>query len=294
MAARIDVSAFRESLPVEVVAAADRLLGDGLVGDLEAVGGGARAVVTADEIRFQPWVGVIDRVFAGDCDCADWSADDDFCAHAVAVALAAFEAGVKFAAQGRPHGAGPAEPEHADFEEAVRRLGPRQLTDLVVEQAIRDRLFATLLLGRAGLLAPVDESALAGFQAVIRDASNATMGTRWEIADVEQAGQRLVAEAEILCARPAAPAMLDLLERAIVVWDELAGHLIDSYYSRRIDPEEISESLVDAHRDLCERLSLEPAEIAGRLTLLLDGCHHDVVDRTAYEDLLGEYADTIR
>jgi uncharacterized Zn finger protein len=157
VAARIDVPAFRESLPAEVVAAADRLLSDGLVGDLQAVGGGARAVVTAGGVRFRPWVGVVDREFAGDCDCADWSPEDDFCAHAVAVALAAFEDGVTFAAQGRPHEAGPAGPEHADFEEAVRRLGPRQLTDLVVEQAARDRLFATLLLGRAGMLAPVDE-----------------------------------------------------------------------------------------------------------------------------------------
>ena len=86
------------------------------------------------------------------------------------------------------------------------------------------------------MLAPVDESALAGFQAVIREASNVTTGTMWEIADVEDVGRRLVAEVEILRARPVVPALLDLIEQAIAVWDELAGHLIDAYYARRIDP----------------------------------------------------------
>ena len=273
--------------------AAERLLREGGVGDLEAVGGGARAVVCDGGIRFQPWVGVVDQALIGDCDCEVGSAEDDFCAHAVAVALSAFEVGVRFSAAGRPHGAGPVEPERADYLRAVQSLGPRQLTDLVVEQAVRDRLFATLLLGKAGMLASVDESALAGFQAVIREASNVTTGTRWEIVDVEDAGRRLVAEVEILCARPVMPAMLDLIEQAIEVWDELAGHLIDSYYARRIDPEEISVPLVDAHRHLCERLDLDPEEIAERLERLLDRCHHDTVDTAMYSELLGEAADAV-
>jgi hypothetical protein len=52
------------------------------------------------------------------------------------------------------------------------------LTDLVVEQALRDRLFATRLLGRAGLLAPVDESALAEFEAVVGEVAAVTTGSR--------------------------------------------------------------------------------------------------------------------
>jgi len=291
MAALIDVSAFRRSIPAEVTAAAERLLRDGEVGELESVGGGARSVVSDGGTRFQPWVGVIDRAFTGDCDCGAQPADE-FCAHAVAVALASFDAGVRFSAAGRPHGAGPVEPERDDYLRAVQRLGPRQLTDLVVQQAVRDRLFATLLLGKAGMLDPADESALAGFQAVIRDASNATTGTRWEIADVENAGHNLVAEVEILRARPAVPGMLDLIERAIEVWDELAGHLIDAYYARRIDPEEISEALVDAHRDLCVRLDIDPDEVADRLARLLDRCPNGAVDPAAYAELLGEHAAT--
>jgi uncharacterized Zn finger protein len=288
VAVRIDVSAFRDSVSTEVQAAADRLLLDGGVSDLEAWGGGARAVVRDGGIRFQPWVGVVDRALSGDCDCADRPDGDDLCAHAVAVVLAALHSEVRFAAQGRPHGAGPVEPERADFVKAVRTLGPRQLTDLVVEQAVRDRLFATRLLGRAGMLVPEDESALEEFEAVVREVSAVTTGSRWEIADVEHAGQRLVAEVEVLRAWPVVPAMLDLVEQAIEVWDELAGHLIDAYYSRRIDPDEISVPLVGAYRDLCELLNVGPEEITDRLNQLLESCHHGVVDVDLFAELLGE------
>jgi hypothetical protein len=292
VAVHIDIPAFRSSIPAEIAAAADRLLRDGGIDGLESVGGGAQAVISDGGMSFQPWVGVVDRALTSDCECSDRLADEDFCAHAVAVALAAFEAGVRFSAAGRPHGAGPVEPESADYRQAARRLGPQQLADLVVEQAIRDRLFATMLLARAGMLDPEDESGLADFENVIRDASNTTTGTRWELADVEHAGHRLAAEAEIMRAWPAVPAMLDVIERAIAVWDELAGHLIDAHHARRTDPEEISEPLVDAHRDLCERLDLGPDEVADRLTLLLDRCHNDTVDPAAYAELLGEFADT--
>jgi hypothetical protein len=155
-------------------------------------------------------------------------------------------------------------------------------------------LFATRLLGRAGMLAPVDESALAEFEAVVREMSAVTTGSRWEIADVEHAGQRLAAEVEILRARPVVPAMLDLVEQAIEAWDELAGFLIDAHYSRRIDPDEISEPLVGAYRDLCELLDLTPEEIADRLNRLLDRCQHDVVDVEPFAELLGEHADRFR
>ena len=293
MAVHIDFSAFRSSIPVDVAAAAERLSQAGGVGDLESVGGGARAVVSDGRSRFEPWVGVVDRMFTGDCDCAEQPAGDVFCAHAVAVALAAFEADIRFSAAGSPHEVGSAQPDRADYLRAVQRLGPQQLTDLVVQQAVGDRLFATLLLGKAGMLDAADESPLAGFQAVIRDASNVTNGTRWELVDVENAGHRLVAEVEILRAHPLVPAMLDLVEEAIEVWDELAGQLIDAYYARRTDPEEIGEPLVDAHRDLCERLGLEPQDVADRVTRLLERCRNDTVDPTAYADLLGEHADTI-
>ena len=292
MAVRIDVQAFRDSIPAAVGEAAARLRGDGSVGELESAGGGAQALVRDRDNTFQPWVGIVERAFTGDCDCA--SAGDDLCAHAVAVALTAFDADVVFSAAGTPPGTDTAEPDRAEFLRAVQRLAPRQLADLVVEHAVRDRLLATLLLGEAGMLDPADQSGLADFRAVISDASNATAGSTWEISDVETAGHRLAAEAEILCVRPATPAMLDLIEEAILVWDELSGYLVDAHHARRTEPEEISEPLADAHRDLCERLNLEPDEIADRLNRLIERCDSDTIDVDAYADLLGDHAGTIR
>ncbi|MEU4160234.1 hypothetical protein [Actinoplanes sp. NPDC026670] len=163
MAVIIDVPAFRGSLPAEVADAAERLLSEGDVTELEQVGGGARAVVTDGGDRFEPWVGVVDRAFTGDCDCPAEPGDDGLCAHAVAVALAAFEDGVKFAAAGVPHGDedgyeggdedeaedGDA-PERTELRLAAEALDERELIDLVVEQALRDPAFATRLLGQEG------------------------------------------------------------------------------------------------------------------------------------------------
>lgn len=289
MAVRIDVQAFRDSVPPAVGGAAARLSGG--VGELESVGGGVQAVVRDRDAAFQPWVGVVDGAFTGDCDCSP--AGGDLCPHAVAVALTAFDAGATFAGAATPPGAGPFGPDRTEFERAVRRLAPRQLTDLVVEYAVSDRLFATRLLGVAGLLDPADESGLADLRAVIRDASNATTGDRWEISDLEIAGHRLAAEVEILCVRPATPAMLDLVEDAIGVWNGLSGHLIDAHDVRRTDPEEISEPLVAAHRDLCERLELDPVEVADRLAGLVERCDCFAIDVAPYEGLLGDHAGTI-
>lgn len=291
MAVRIDVEAFRDSIPTAVGEAAARLLTDDSVGEVEQAGGGVQAVVRDRSAAFQPWVGIVDGVFTGDCDCG--IIGDDLCAHAVATALTAFNAGVAFSGAATPPGAVPAEPERAEYLEAVQRLAPRQLADLVAGYAVRDRLFATLLLGEAGMLDGADESGLADFRAAIRDASKAITGSRWQISDVEAAGHRLAAEVEILCARPATSTALELVEEAILVWDELSGHLRDAYHITRTEPEEITEPLVCAHRDLCERLDLDPDEIAERLNRLVERCHYDTLDVDMYTDLLGEYAGTV-
>ena len=291
MAVRIDIDAFRESVPTPVAEAAARLLSNGSVGELEPAGGGVQAVVHSHDGVFQPWIGIVDGLFTTDCDCG--TVGDDFCAHAVATALTAFHAGTAFSGAATPPGATLGEPEHAHYLEAVRRLSPRQLANLVVEHALRDRLFATQLLGEAGLLDSTDHTGLHEARAAIRDASNATTGSRWQISDVEAAGHQLAAEIEILCARPATTAMLDLVEEAILVWDDLSGHLRDAYHITRTEPEEISEPLVDAHHDLCERLDLDADEIGHRLTRLIERCHHDTIDIDTYTDLLGEHARTI-
>jgi len=121
-----------------------------------------------------------------------------------------------------------------------------------------------------------------------------TTGSRWQISDVEAAGHRLATEVEILRAHPATTRALDLVEEAILVWDDLSGHLRDAYHITRTDPREITEPLTGAHRDLCERLDLHPGEIVDRLNRLIDECHHDTVDADMYAGLLGEHADRIR
>ncbi|WP_233605791.1 hypothetical protein [Micromonospora sp. Llam0] len=256
--------------------AAARLLTDDGVGELELAGGGVQAVVRDGGAVFQPWVGIVDGVFTGDCGCG--VIGDDLCGHAVATALTAFDAGVAFSGAATPPGAVPAEPERAEFLDAVRRLAPGRLAELVVGFAVRDRLFATLLLGEAGMLDTAAESGLADFRAAVRDASKATTGSRWQVPDVEAAGHRLAAEVEILCAHPATPTALDLVEEAILVWDELSGHLRDAYHITRTAPEEISEPLVGAHRDLCERLGLGSDEIAQRVNRLVERCNYDTMD----------------
>ncbi|MFI7081945.1 hypothetical protein ACIBO1_32135 [Micromonospora sp. NPDC049903] len=237
-----------------------RLLADGNVGELESAGGGVQALVRDHDATFQPWVGIVDGIFTGDCDCG--ISGDDLCAHAVATALTAFHAGATFSGAATPPGAAPGAPKHARYLQAVQRLSPRQLAELVAGHAARDRLFATLLLGEAGMLDTAGTSGLADFRTAVRDASTVTAGSKWQISDVETTGHRLAAEVEILCAHPATPAALDLVEEAILVWDDLSGHLRDAYDITRTEPQEIAEPLVGAHRDLCERLDLASDEIA--------------------------------
>ncbi|WP_027661006.1 hypothetical protein [Salinispora fenicalii] len=174
-------------------------------------------------------------------------------------------------------------PDHADYLRAVQRLAPRQLANLIVGHAVRDRLLATRLLDEAGMLSSADRTGLQDFRAVLRDASNATTG-RWDISDVEAAGHRLAAEVEILCARPASPAMPDLVEVADLVWDDLSGHLRDACYIARTEPEEITAPLLCAHRDLCESLDLDPEEITDRRNRLIERCHYER-DVSGYVDL---------
>ncbi|GGN31192.1 hypothetical protein GCM10010109_51350 [Actinoplanes campanulatus] len=248
MAALIDVPAFRDSIPSGIIAVADRLTATGAVGDLTSVGGGAQAEVTDDGALYLAWVGVVDRAFTGECDCDGPSDDDGFCAHAVAVALTSFDADVRFAAEADPYAE---EPDHAVYQRAVRMLDPARLAALVVEHAERDRLFAARLLSAAGLLE--HRSAVEVYEAVLQEVEAVTTGSRWEIADVEDAGRRLIAETEILCAGPAGTEALELVEEAIEIWDGLAGHLVDAYDVRRLDPEDVSDALAEARRDLLDR-----------------------------------------
>ncbi|SCG72338.1 hypothetical protein [Micromonospora halophytica] len=113
MAVRIDIDAFRESVPSSVAESAARLLSNGSVGELVPAGGGVQAVVHSHDGVFQPWIGIVGGLFTTDCDCG--TVGDDFCAHAVATALTAFHAGTAFSGAATPPGAAPGEPEHAHY-----------------------------------------------------------------------------------------------------------------------------------------------------------------------------------
>lgn len=285
MALTIDTDAFRASLPSEVLRGASDLRRSGAVSAIESVDGGIQAVVRDGDSAYLPWVGVVGRGFTCECDCE--AGDDLFCTHAVALALTGFEQGVVWSGTATPPSAAVVSVEHARFADAVARLAPRQVVDLIVTHAARDRLFAATLLRMAGLADPAGKPALQDFRLVLHEASSVTTG-RWQISDVETAGQRLAAEAEILCANPATEAALELMEKALLVWDELSGHLHDAYYERRIDPEEVSYPLTEAHRSLCEDLALDPGEIAERVTALVSRCDYDTVDVEAYSELLSD------
>ncbi|WP_051798835.1 hypothetical protein [Catenuloplanes japonicus] len=271
MAVRIDGEAFRESVPADVAAEADRLAGE--VGELESLGGGVQAEVAG----VRAWVGIVGGAITGVCDCA---AEGPWCAHAVALALTAIEARFPLLASAVPPGPDPADPEQARFLQALRRLTPRQLSTLVVEEALRDRLFAVRLLGEAGLLdAAAAASGAEDFRAAVRDASDLADADAWNLDDIEDAGERLVEEAEILLAYPASAAALAVVGEAIVVWDELAGALIDNSDQARTEPREVGDPLVAAHRELCERLGLDEDEIAARVEVLAGECGYGTIER---------------
>ncbi|MDR7277395.1 hypothetical protein [Catenuloplanes atrovinosus] len=258
MAVRIDIQAFRDSVPTEVAGAADRLMSDGAVGDLESSGGG----VLAEVGDVQTWVGIVDGAFSGDCDCA---AGQRLCAHAVALALTAIDAHFPLLASATPPGPDPADPEQARYLQALRRLTGRQVAALVVETAVRDRLFAVRLLGEAGLL---DVDAAAHGLEDFRTAIDAASGD-----DAWEAGLRLVDEAEILLQYPATTAALELVEEALQVWDELSVELEGTDYEAR----EVTGPLVDGHRELCERLGLDEAEGAARLDRVAASCRYGTI-----------------
>lgn len=221
MAVRIDTEAFLDSAPPASLEHGRKLLADDRVDRLEQVGGGVQAVVRDGDHPFQPWVGIVDGAFTSECDCPD--GHDDLCRHAVAVALLAFDEKVRWPGSATPPSV--ARPRDARFVEAARRLARRQLVTLVVEQAGKDRLFATTLLDRAGLLDSLDDATVTAFRAGVRQAMNVVNSDRWELSDLADAGRQLVAEVEI--SAPLAAAHLRVCEQLHLDPYEFAEHLAD-------------------------------------------------------------------
>jgi hypothetical protein len=144
VAVRLDTDSLLASVGPELAASGRALLAG--VGDLGPDGGGAAALVgDAGLGEVSAWVGVVNGVLTGDCDCAT-PGSGELCGHAVAVALAALDAGLDFSsAPARGAGA-----DHDRYAELAATLPAGQLVDLVAGQAAADPEFAALLLARAG------------------------------------------------------------------------------------------------------------------------------------------------
>ncbi|MEH1124307.1 SWIM zinc finger family protein [Micromonospora sp. CPCC 206061] len=276
MAVRIDIEAFVEAIQPATREAATALWRAGAVTALEEADGGAQAVVRDGSSILQPWVGIVDGAFTGECECPG---DDDLCVHAVAVALAAFDEDVRWSGAAVLPSLAEVPTERIRYATAVERLAPRQLAALVVDQAADDRLFATMLLRAAGMLDAADhDDAHRRFRLLVEEAAAVTSGSRWQIHELEAAGRRLAAEAAVLAELPATADALVLVEQAILVWDELAGYLIDAHEVSGIDPDEVGTPLTEAYADLFEQLNADPAELARRLRQLADKCDNGTVD----------------
>ncbi|MFJ1709688.1 hypothetical protein [Kitasatospora sp. NPDC088346] len=98
----------------------------GAVQGLESGYGGANADVTADAgKRYPVWVGVIDGTLTGECDCQAARRGAALCPHGVAVALAAVDAGLRWAP------APARDAERTDGKAALATLGPQEKAALL-------------------------------------------------------------------------------------------------------------------------------------------------------------------
>lgn len=259
----------------------------GRVCDLEAEDGGASAAVSDPGFGFVPvWVGVVNGVLTGECDCAD-GVPGRLCGHAVAVALAALEQGLTFSSV-PSRAAEDVDPEEQRFAEIAAGLAPGTLIGLVARQAAVDRYFAALLLACAGQLTPPGPEEIQEARLVVQAAEAVPNGRRWELPDIVEAGRAMVAELQLLAVRPPNEELLAVVEEAIAVWATLAGHLHDAWETYRTDPEEVGGALAELHLQLCESCQQPPLELAARLARLVGNAEVDTC-----LDVPGDYADVL-
>lgn len=267
------------------------LLAAGGIGDLTPDHGGVAATVDGDGRRHTVWAGVVDRALVGECLCDEGAGDagDEMCVHAVALLLAAQHDGIVLAVTAVPPSCRDIDPDRRRFRDAAEALTTRQLVDLVARHAARDRLFATHLLTCAGRSTPPDAAELRGTGDIIDEAAAIPNGSRWwDLYDIVKAGHQIVAEFEVLTARPANDEMLALLEHAIGVWDVLAGYLYDDWGTYEDEPAEIGGALAEIHLRLCQTLQPDPVDLAHRLATLINAAESEpCLNVDDYTDLLG-------
>jgi uncharacterized Zn finger protein len=297
MAVILDVEALLAEAGPEAATLGREYVTQGRVSGLTAVDGGARATVTdADGGRSNVAVTIIGQTLVDDCD-RDNTPGEGLCEHAVAVVMAALDAGLTWAPTDDPAGDSGGPDEHGRMlVEAAADLTRTELVKLVVAQASADRLFATKLLHRAGRLTEAGPAELDIARNLIEDMAAVPDEEEWEIDDLVEAGEAVAAELELLAFRPASAELLAVAEEAILAWDSLAEHLADDdwetygWETNATEPGEIGERLADIHLELCEALRPDPVPLARRLAELVDAAEAesclDAPD--AYADLLGD------
>jgi uncharacterized Zn finger protein len=297
MAVILDVEALLAEAGSDAARLGREHVAQGRVSGLTAVDGGARATVAdADGGRSNVAVTIIGQTLVDDCD-RDNTPGQGLCEHAVAVVMAATDAGITWAPadDGTDGPSGPDEHERM-LAEAAADLTRTELVKLVVAQANADRLFATKLLQRAGRLTEAGPAELDVARNLIEDMAAVPEDEEWEIDDLIEAGEAVAAELELLALRPASAELLAVVEEAIMAWDSLAEHLVeddwetDGWETDGTEPSEIGERLADIHLELCEELRPDPVPLARRLAELVDAAEvESCLDAPdAYADLLGD------
>lgn len=286
MAVRLDVEMLLASVGQDLSELGREHLARDRIRDLEVEDGGTTAVIAdPDRGLLGVWVGVVNGVLTGECDCIDW-VPNHLCGHAVAVALAALEEGFTFSSiSSRARGV---DPEEQRFAEIAAGLTPRTLIGLVARQAVADRYFAALLLAGAGRLAPAGPKEIHAARQVVEAAGDVPNGRRWDLPDIVKAGRAMVTELELLAVRPPTDELLVVVEEAIAVWATLSGYLRDAWETYETEPEEVGSALAELHLRLCQECRPDPFELATRLAELVGG-----VELDTFLDVPEEYADVL-
>ncbi|QMU71030.1 hypothetical protein [Streptacidiphilus sp. P02-A3a] len=244
----------------------ERLRHSAAVDHLESGYGGLNADVTDGDRLWQVWVGVNDRALSGECDCGG-APPRSLCAHAVATALAAVDAGTSWpsAPPSSPDDT-PQDPAELRFLALAETLDPARLAALVARHAARDRLLAVDLEVVTGQLGAPTAEDLAPLRTLVGRADAIPGGdAEYDLHDLVTAARAALAELAVQAVRPPTLALLDAAEETVRCWDRLAAELSADWRTYHQEVHRIGAELADVHLDLCEQLQLDPLELADRL-----------------------------
>ena len=260
----------RDAVAATTFEEAEKLVASGRLSEIVAVGGGAAASIdNGAGSRDEVWVGVVAKAFTAECDCCPDGDQDELCAHAVAVIVAALQDDFLWSSAATPPSQETVDPKVQRLADIAATLSVRRLSTMVAEHAVTDRRLETRLLAYAGKLGPLDEVEAAEVRRTIDNlASEATVGD-WQVHDVLQAGRWIVDELEVLVQRPVNETALSLVEHAAVVWDELVSNLYDADASYTEEADETGDAVRAVHIRMCHELQLAPDDLVERLRSLI-------------------------